>query len=241
MNKSLGGYAICFLDEADKKFCPSYTSGGNNVNAAIQSNLLTMVEGIEQTVEIGEECVDFDTGRTMFVFMGAFQEIRDKKQRQKTARGMGFGCDLEKKDETADADGIFYEDIDIQDMIDYGMLEELAGRIVRIVSFGRITEEAMAQLIRDKIELIGSEYGCQVRITDKAIAEIVDISYGTIGIRKPINRIKQLVQDTMAEALFGDGFNALSDRVLIEGADKARLVKQTAFVNKKDHRRAKAG
>ena len=41
------GYGICFLDEADKKCLPCYTSHGENVNAAVQGNLLTLVEGCQ--------------------------------------------------------------------------------------------------------------------------------------------------------------------------------------------------
>lgn len=238
-NPERGGYAICFLDEADKKFCPSFTSGGNNVNAAVQGNLLTLIEGIEMKVDVGDEVVNFDTGKTMFVFMGAFQPIRDKKHQKKLTRGVGFGSELEKKDSTEEAHDVFYEEVDMQDMIDYGMLEEIAGRLVRVVNFGRISEADMAELIRDKVVKIGEEYGCSIRITDKAVEEIVGISYGTVGIRKPINRIKQLVQDTLADALFGDGFNELTDHILIESADKARIVSQAK--DKKKNKPANEG
>lgn len=226
MNKTLGGYAVCFLDEADKKFRPSISSAGNNVNAAVQSNLLTMIEGIEQSVEVDDDTVNFDTSRTMFVFMGAFQEVRDQRMKKAVSKGLGFGSKLEKHDFTTSAGSEFYGDIDIQDMIDYGMLEEIAGRIVRIVNFGQLSESDMAALVRDKIKKIGEEYSCTIKINSRAIDEIVSLSYGSIGIRQPINRIKQLVQDAMAEADFGEGFNYDRDLVLIKSADHAVVEKK---------------
>ncbi len=226
VNGKLGGYAICFLDEADKKFRPSYGSNGVNINAAVQSNLLTMIEGTQYSVEIDDSTVDFDSGRTMFVFMGAFQELRDEKQKKKLARGMGFGGEVGKTDITDNADDSFYGEIDQQDMIEFGMLEEIAGRIVRVINFGALSEEDMAVLVRQKAELIGGEYGCKLNITDEAVTEIAGIAYGNTGIRKPINLIKQLVQDALMEAEFGDGFDAAADSVQIVTANKAIICKR---------------
>ncbi|MBO4679282.1 MAG: AAA family ATPase, partial [Lachnospiraceae bacterium] len=39
------GIGIVFLDEFDKKLLPSYSSKGSNVNAAVQSQILTIIEG----------------------------------------------------------------------------------------------------------------------------------------------------------------------------------------------------
>lgn len=44
-NPNTRGVGICFLDEADKKCVASYGSNNVNVNAAVQANLLTMIEG----------------------------------------------------------------------------------------------------------------------------------------------------------------------------------------------------
>ena len=76
------GSAIVFLDEADKKFVPSISSSGIDFNAAAQANLLTLVEGsVHEKTKRNSAPRTIDTNKTMFVFMGAFQSIRDSRQK----------------------------------------------------------------------------------------------------------------------------------------------------------------
>lgn len=66
------GTGIVFLDEFDKKLLPSYSSQGENINAAVQSQLLTMIEG--RIIRINR--YEIDTNKTMFVGLGSFDEYR---------------------------------------------------------------------------------------------------------------------------------------------------------------------
>ncbi len=218
------GYCICFLDEADKKFLPSHTSSGDDVNAAVQSNLLTMIEGMP--VEDGGRT--FDTSRTMFVFLGSFQDIRDKRQDKQRGKSLGFGTAQEQTADFTDVAGKgFYDDVTLQEMVDYGMKEELAGRITRVVNFGRIPEEQMRELIRYKTAEIAEGLDFKVEITDNAVEEFLATAYGTLGVRRPMNRIRELIQDAVADVFFNDDFDSKKITVVINSADKATVKKHT--------------
>ena len=52
------GYGICFLDEADKKFLPSHSGKGDNVNAAVQANLLTMIERFRKKLSLNTKVIN---------------------------------------------------------------------------------------------------------------------------------------------------------------------------------------
>ena len=218
------GYGICFLDEADKKCLPSHSSKGDNVNAAVQTNLLTMVEG---TV-ISTRRRTFDTAKTMFVFLGSFQDVRDNRQDSRSGKSLGFSSEKEPDTNYTDAAGSgFYDDISLQEMIDFGMKEELAGRIGRVINFGKISEGDMKQLIKSKAYEIGDSMGIDIEISDRAVCSFLGIAYGTLGVRRPMNVIRELVQDALTEVFFDDSFDIGNITVEIKSADKAKVKKQS--------------
>lgn len=205
--------AICFLDEADKRMMPSYGSNNVNINAAIQSNMLTLIEGTK--IE------DFDSSKTMFVFLGAFQYLRDRKQKESKLLRSGF----RKGSGQVNESDAFYDDIELNDMIEQGMLEELAGRITSVINFHKISERQMRKIIRDKAAQIGKELGCPIRITDKGLKELMEIAYTNLGVRKPMNVIRELALSVIAhQTIFGDTDNDISE-IVISGLEKVRLKK----------------
>ena len=220
-NKACKGYAICFLDEADKRMEPRYESKGGNVNASIQYNLLTMIEGTQECDTDGEK-LDFDSGKTMFVLMGAFQSIRDERQKESMRDPLGFGT-VQKKDSVE----TFYSNIEIEDIVKFGMVEELAGRMAQVINFHRLDDDAMRKLLRCKTEEIGKELHCEIRLSEKAEDELLEVAFGNLGLRHPMNLIRKAVQTAIADVFFTDGFDARKNVVLLEGRDKARIVPRT--------------
>lgn len=219
--KASGGIGICFLDEADKKCIPSYGSRGTDYNAAIQSNLLTMLEGIESEVDVDGENQIFDSNRTMFVLIGSFQDLRDRKQKQMSTGKIGFSSENNDCDESE----VFYEELTIEDIIDFGMQEELAGRIVSVINFHKLNKTEMAKLLRKKTEQIGQELGCEISLKPAAEKELVGLSFGNLGARYPMNIIRTLAQDAIADVFFDRGFNSSTDKIIIDSSEAAHVAK----------------
>jgi len=221
-DKKSTGVAICFLDEADKKCLPSY-SQGVNINAAIQSNLLTLIEGMEMKIDIDGDDMEFDSGKTMFVFLGSFQELRDKKQqRTAIAPKIGFLTENDASDTAANGDP-FHEGLTVQDIVSFGMQEELAGRITSIINFRRLSEKDMLTLIRSKVSDLAREMGCSIILKKCAEEDILKISFGNLGLRQPLNAIKTLVENTIANVFFDRGFDKAEDKIIIYSLNLARI------------------
>jgi ATP-dependent protease Clp ATPase subunit len=236
MNMQSGGYAICFLDEADKKCVPSYSSGHININAAIQANLLTMIEGIRLNVEVDDEETIFDSGKTMFVFMGAFQQVRNnKKEKQNRSASIGFGAERQKRIDADEVSDGFYDDLSIQELVDYGMMEELAGRLTQIINFHKLTKEHMRVLLQCKVREIGEEMGIEIEMTKAALEEFLTVSFGSLGVRRPMNLIRELSQNAVAEVFFDSGFDARMDVIVIESMETARIKHKRAAKGSQKH------
>lgn len=197
-NPECEGNAICFLDEADKKCLPSFSSHGIDTNAAVQSNLLTLIEG--NSFKIDDK--KFNSERTMFIFLGAFQSVRHQKHEKANEKKHRLGFFTESEE---DGDGFsddIYGDITIQDIIDYGMQEELAGRISQVVNFQRLPKNVLAEIVRDKAKTIGKELGIEIVLTENAEDELVAESAGNMGIRRPMNIIRELAQRAVSDIFF---------------------------------------
>lgn len=210
------GYAIFFLDEADKRFIPSYSSNGQDANRAVQAELLTMVEGTIRSIDENEPSTIFDTNKTMFVFMGAFQDLRERKAVRTAARStpIGFtGGSENASPESGQYVDYFYSDLSIEDMIEYGMLEELAGRITRVVNFHLIEESEMRKLIKLKAEEISKE-GVITEFSRNAYDELFEQAYTNLGVRRPMNIIRGCIQDALAKIVF-DQSPAENDEYII--------------------------
>ncbi|MCR5101898.1 MAG: AAA family ATPase [Butyrivibrio sp.] len=128
-----GGVGIVFLDEFDKKLIPSIGSG-IDVNKAVQSQILTLIEGRVMRAY----GVTIDTNNTLFIAMGSFDSCRKTK---KVEKHMGFGTEL--------ADEInHYEDITREDMIRMGAIEELLGRFTMIINYHELSDESLDEIIK---------------------------------------------------------------------------------------------
>lgn len=224
-NPLTNGVGICFLDEADKKCVASYTSHGNNVNAAIQANLLALIEGKKVS---DDDKPTFNSEMTMFIFMGAFQELRNNKKnaakRKEAVRSIGFGADLDQPRITAEALPTGSQDeLTLQEMIEFGLMEELAGRMVQVINFHSLSEKDMLKLIKYKVVEIAETLEIRIEITNRAANEFLSISYGDMGVRYPMNRIKELTQNKIAEVFFDKGFNHATDMVVIDSLNSARI------------------
>ena len=214
------GYGICFLDEADKKLIPCFDGHGSNINKNIQGSLLTLVEGIATKQDKEGKTKEFDSSKTMFVFVGAFQDLRIERQKKNSKKSIGF---LNCQYQSENAADNFYDPITMDDIIKTGMQDELAGRIQQIINFRRMSDESMLQLLRSKTTEIGAELGCLIELSDQAEQDLLSISFGSLGVRKPLNVIRELTLKAISEYFFTEEFTFEDAVVRIDNLENASI------------------
>jgi ATP-dependent protease Clp ATPase subunit len=159
----------------------------------------------------------------MFVFMGSFQDVRNEKQKRSRTSAVGFGASFENSGSVTAADDKFHEELTMQDMIDYGMLEELAGRITLLINFHKLSRDDMKRLIDCKVKEISKECGFDIELTKQAEEKLVDVSYGSLGLRHPMNLIKNLSRNAVADVFFDNGFAYRRNKVVITSLETAEI------------------
>ena len=123
-------------------------------------------------------------------------------------------------------DDKFYDDITIDEMVSFGMIEELAGRLRMVVNFKKPSEDSMRHIIRSKCDQIAAEQRCMVSITEEAVEEFLLTAYTNLGIRSIINKLSDMVIRKLADSLESGDIDRNRDILVIEGADKISVRKK---------------
>lgn len=170
MTKEQVEHSIIVYDEFDKLITPATSLYGENVSAAIQGEMLRVIEGAEVPIKYYTNRVHtttIDTSSIGFAFCGAFTSLYQKKHANKQPAGFGQS--------NQNTDG----PITIEDLIDFGMTPEMAGRISKIVLLDPIEAPELLDMLRadhayNPIHRIEHEYQVTFDIPDHYLKMLAD-------------------------------------------------------------------
>ena len=153
-------YGIIIMDEFDKFVgAGSKITDGSNYSIKDQNSILGILEGIPvSTDDKYDKSRTYLTGHNLFILTGSFPEIEEYRKK-KTAHRIGFAAE----DPVQESEDIRKE------LVDVGMIPELAGRISMIVFTNELTEEEMMKAIFDVKGSSISEYAAILEKSGKKL------------------------------------------------------------------------
>ena len=166
--------SIVVLDEFDKVVKPKY-SGEENISVSLMGEMLKLFEDGTYQVTSDRSTIPFtiDYSRIPIIALGAFSELTSPK---KASNAVGFATG-EKKDPEEPEDKRFTTN----DLIQYGLTHELAGRIQNIVTLSPLTKDDMLSIIKsdqsfvtEYKSLLSRLYGIELRFTEEAYEDIAE-------------------------------------------------------------------
>lgn len=169
---------IVCLDEIDKLGDTSL-----EIRRGIQQELLSYLSGTTVEVTLNKKTYMFDTSNLTFIFMGAFTNMKEKKN-----KSIGFDSKENIRETTTD-------------YVKAGMLREFMGRINVITKTNDLKIEDIENiLINSKISplkeliLIGKLYSVEITFTEgfikKASFDALKENIGARGVHRVINKVK---------------------------------------------------
>ena len=186
---------IVFLDEFDKLVCPQHNSLSENVSASIQAELLKAFDGEHLKIKNGksDSTTTVRCNELTWVLSGSFAAKAEEISRKKSSSGLGFNS--VKNDYKP-----YTDKLTIQDLIDFGMLPELASRISRMVSVEPLDESDYLYLLSkhpaSPLRKLEREYKIKLNLPKKTLEQIARDAYESgLGLRNCRFQIQKYIDE----------------------------------------------
>lgn len=198
---SLAEKGIIFIDEIDKK-SKKETSSKDASGEGVQYSLLKMIEGTIVDLEIprknGMEKVKIDTTNILFICAGAFSDMDNIIKNRTQKNVMGFNQDYSDSD--------FDTSVNQYDIINYGIIPELVGRLPIIARLEKLSINEIKLVLTSTKNSILKQYEKIFKIdlielvfTEDAITYIAESSY---DIPTGIRGIRSFIEEKLIDVQF---------------------------------------